>query len=251
MTAHLIDDPPRVILLDIEGTTTPISFVYDVLFPYARRRAKEFLARNLSSEAVRADLESLERERKADFRRGLTPPAPCERTSDAWIESLTAYIHWLMDRDRKSTPLKSIQGKIWEEGYRSGELRGQVFDDVPRAFARWRDGQRDVCIYSSGSRLAQRLLFAHTQAGDLTGFIREYFDTGVGAKQETESYLRISEKLARAASEIVFISDIAGELDSASASGLRTLLCVRPGNHPQPQPPAHAIIRTFDEMFTF
>jgi enolase-phosphatase E1 len=235
-------------LLDIEGTTTPIDFVYEVLFPYARNQAKDFLERHLSSEDVRADIDALYEEQSADIRRGLNPPPVGGRGPELQLESIVSYVHWLMDQDRKSTPLKSLQGKMWEEGYRKGELRGRVFPDVPPAFDRWRGQDIDICIYSSGSRLAQELLFAHTEAGDLTGLIRDYFDTHVGAKADPRSYLHIASALDMKPSEIVFVSDVTGELSAARSAGMRTLLCVRPGNRPQPDQESYQAIHTFDEI---
>jgi enolase-phosphatase E1 len=245
---QLLKTPTRVILLDIEGTTTPIDFVYQTLFPYARRRVKGFLAAHLSDEATRAHVAGLRDEHAADMGQSPGPPPLQEQPEKALIESITAYVHWLMDRDRKSTPLKSLQGRIWEAGYRSGELQSQVFDDVPRALLRWHGQQKEICIYSSGSVLAQKLLFAHAEAGDLTAFIRDYFDTRVGAKRDGETYRRIAHSLARAPSEIVFISDVVAELDAARSAEFQTLLCERPGNPSQPVS-SHAAIHTFDELF--
>src|SRR5205085_1967152 len=154
----------------------------------------------------------------------------------------------LMDQDRKSTALKSLQGRIWEAGYKAGELRSQLFADVPRAFARWRDEQRDICIYSSGSVLAQKLLFSHTEAGDLTRFIGDYFDTNIGAKREATSYQRIAASLDCPAADLLFVSDVVAELDAARRASLQTRLCLRPGNPSQP-PSSHDIIHSFDEAF--
>lgn len=244
----LLKSPASVILLDIEGTTTPVDFVYQTLFPYARAQVESFLTAHLSDEATQADITGLRDEHAADVRQSLEPPPLQEQSQKALIESITAYVHWLMDQDRKSTPLKSLQGRIWEAGYSSGELQSQIFDDVPRALLRWREQQKDICIYSSGSVLAQKLLFAHTEAGDLTAFIRDYFDTNVGAKRDRETYQRIAYSLARAPSEIVFISDVVAELDAARSAEFQTLLCERPGNHAQPVS-SHSAIHTFDELF--
>ena len=248
MTASLLKEPACAILLDVEGTTTPIDFVYEVLFPYAREHVKGFLERHLSSEEVRTDIAALCEERAADFSRGLDPPAVLERPRESRLESIAAYVHWLMDQDRKSTPLKSLQGKIWEEGYRSGHLRSRIFPDVPPAFERWRGQNKDICIYSSGSRLAQKLLFAHTEAGDLTGSIREYFDTRTGAKADPQSYRRIASALDISPAEIVFVSDVTGELSAARSAGMQTLLSVRRGNRPQPDQDSYQVIQTFDEI---
>jgi len=190
----------------------------------------------------------LREEQAADDREGLNPPPLRDDTEEAELESLLAYIEWLMTRDRKSTPLKSLQGKIWEEGYQSGQLRGQVFDDVPRALKRWQGKKKTTAIFSSGSVLAQKLLFANTPAGDLTPYIFHYFDTATGSKTDSHSYQEIAKILQRLPSEIVFISDVTTELDAAKSAGTQALLCLRPGNRPQP-PTTYRLIRTLDEVF--
>ncbi len=238
----------RGILLDIEGTTTPLDFVYQVLFPYARAHVKDFLGRHIMSQDVLADAASLLVGSVEDRRQGLSPPTLEYTSHEARLNSLVAYVHWLMDQDRKSTPLKSLQGKIWEEGYRTGELRGQVFPDVRPAMERWRKQKRNIAIFSSGSVLAQKLLFANTTAGDLTKFIQAYFDTTTGPKTEPESYRLIAEVLDRSPSEILFVSDVTAELDAARLAGAQTALCIRPGNLPQTAPHTHAVIGTFDEI---
>jgi enolase-phosphatase E1 len=240
-------NPVKCILLDIEGTTTPIDFVHKVLFPYARERAEVYLVRNWSSAEVQEDLAQLSGEQAVDTRQGLDPPAIKYGSFADQVESTIGYIHWLMDRDRKSTPLKSLQGKIWEEGYLSGELKAPVFDDVVPAFARWRAQNHLICIYSSGSVLAQRLLFSHTTAGDLTNYISKYFDTVVGKKVDMASYLRIADEVGLVPADLVFISDSIAELDAAHSAGLRTLLAVRPGNHPVVFSDSHPTITSFAE----
>ena len=152
-----------------------------------------------------------------------------------------------MDRDKKSTGLKSLQGKIWEEGYRTGELRGEVYPDVPPALERWRRQRIDIAIFSSGSVQAQRSLFASTAAGDLTRFIRAYFDTTTGPKTAQQSYARIAAALERAPSEVLFLSDVGAELDAARTAGMRTALCVRaPG--PAPSTGAHPVVHALDQL---
>src|SRR5262249_23918605 len=136
---------------------------------------------------------------------------------------------------------------IWLEGYRQGELHGEVFRDVPPAMKRWHSRRVDVRIYSSGSILAQRLLFSTTASGDLTAFLKGYFDTTTGPKADRESYVRIRAAYGIAAEEIFFISDVTRELDAARSAGMQTALCVRPGNHPQPEG-THTIIRSFEEI---
>jgi enolase-phosphatase E1 len=161
--------------------------------------------------------------------------------------SVVSYVHWLMDQDRKSTGLKSLQGKIWDEGYRSGDLRGEVYPDVPPALERWRRQGLDIAIFSSGSVQAQRSLFSSTPAGDLTRLIRAYFDTTTGPKTAPDSYARIAAALERPPSEVLFISDVGAELDAALTSNMQTALCVRaPGSAAVAG--THRIIHSFDEV---
>ena len=247
MTVRFDHGPLRAILLDIEGTTTAIDFVSQVLFPYARKHVQGFVQEHRGSEALRAAIEGLRAEHSGDAQRQLNPPPWREELADFEVESVVAYVHWLMDQDRKSTPLKALQGLIWEAGYRNGELRSHVFRDVPPALARWHQQEKDICIFSSGSVLAQKLLFAHTAAGDLTPFIRAYFDTTTGAKTDAESYRRIATALELRAAEILFLSDVIAELDAAQLAGMQTALCARPGQAPTATA-EHPVIYTFDEI---
>jgi enolase-phosphatase E1 len=236
------------ILLDIEGTTTPIDFVYEVLFPYARLHLEEYLKRWAGSEELERDLLQLREEHVKDVAEALAQPEWIDAPPDAQMQSVARYVLWLMDRDRKSPGLKSLQGKIWQVGYLKGELKSRVFPDVPPALKDWKEKNLDVRIFSSGSLLAQRLLFANTQAGDLSGFLNGYFDTGIGPKTSAESYRRIAAEFHVAASEVLFVSDVIKELDAASSSGMKTLLSIRPDNPPQPKGHAHGIIRSFSEI---
>ena len=234
--------------MDIEGTTTPIDFVYQVLFPYARAHLEDYLKRNLGSKELERDLLQLREEYVRDLAEGLAPPKWVDAPPDAQLQSVLHYDFWLMDRDRKSTGLKSLQGKIWQEGYLKREIESQVFPDVPPALKDWKEKNLDVRIFSSGSVLAQKLLFANTEAGDLSGFLNGYFDTGIGPKTSAESYRRIAAEFHVAASEVLFVSDVIKELDAASSSGMKTSLSIRPGNPPQPKGHAHGIIRSFSEI---
>lgn len=239
----------RGILLDIEGTTTPISFVHEVLFTYARKQLRNFLERHLGSAELFPDLEELRREHVLDLEQHESPPMLLSGLRGEEIDRLVAYINWLMDRDRKSTGLKSLQGKLWKEGYLNKTLKAQLFDDVLPAFERWQRAGLSINIFSSGSAMAQELLFAHTEAGDLTGFIDNYFDTTIGAKRTVSSYARIASTLGLPPTKILFISDVVEELDAAAVIGMPTLLSVRPGNHGQPVTTGHQIIHSFDEVF--
>jgi enolase-phosphatase E1 len=221
----LRDAGVRVVLLDIEGTTTPIAFVHDVLFPYARKRAESYLLAAPDDPERDALVRHLHDEHARDQAAGEHPPA---LAADHPRRAIVAYIHWLMDRDRKSTPLKALQGRIWEDGYRRGELKGDVYEDVPAALARWTRGGVRVAIFSSGSVLAQQLLFSCSTAGDLSRYLDGYFDTTVGAKREAASYRRIAAALDTEPKRMLFISDVAAELDAAREAGLQVLLCVRP-----------------------
>ena len=249
----------EALLLDIEGTTTPVEFVYEVLFPYAGNRVEEFLRRHGDTEGVRDDIRGLRREHAADVKKGLNPPPWRNSSGDSEaglaegrfveVESVVSYAHWLIDRDRKSTPLKSLQGKIWEDGYKSGKLKGQVYPDVLPAFERWTQQGRKIFIFSSGSVLAQKLLFGNSTDGNLSELIGGYFDTKTGPKKEEASYRKIAAEVELPPEEIWFASDVVDELDAAKRAGMETALCVRSDGSVPPEASEHPIIRTFDEVF--
>ena len=259
---------PCLYLLDVEGTIAPLSLTSEQLFPYARARFESFLRQgiagleqkqgdldsaDLAGDSLFHDLALLQAENHAET----DPSAPriqphrvatAERTeenpSDA-IPGILAYIYWLMDRDRKSTALKSMQGKIWKAGFESGEIKGTLFDDVPRAFARWAPHAK-IAIYSSGSTAAQQLLFRYSIFGDLTGCIAGYFDTRIGHKTEPASYSAIAAAMQLEPQQVCFFSDVTRELDPAHAAGMQTRLVSRPGNPPV-EAPQHSIIYSLDE----
>lgn len=232
----------KAILLDIEGTTTPIDFVHKTLFPFARERMAEFVRDNFGK--IQDEIASLHAEHKLDREKG-EDLAPFDEFSH---ESVAERLIYLIDRDRKSTALKSIQGQIWRVGYESGELRGEVFDDVLPAFERWTRAGKTIAIFSSGSRLAQRLIFNYSVAGDLTRYISAYFDTTTGAKKESESYRKIAADLNFEPQEILFVSDVLAELDAAFEAGMQTRLSIRPNNPPINEPTLHQTINSFDEL---
>jgi enolase-phosphatase E1 len=213
---------PTAILTDIEGTTTSIAFVYDVLFPYAAAR----LERTCAEPAPRPDLEeALARLREEHGQEAAADPPPP-------FGDGAPYARWLMERDRKSTGLKLLQGLIWDEGYARGEIQGHVYPDVPPALAAWRAAGRRLRIFSSGSVQAQKLLFGHTGFGDLTPLFEGFHDTQTGPKQDREAYIAIAAAFALPPAEILFLSDVTAELDAAARAGCRTGLLVRPGNRP-------------------
>ncbi len=231
----------RGVLLDVEGTTSSISFVYDVLFEHAKRRVGDFLAENRDDPAVRV----------AAAGRPATAGLPADTIDSAEGASRLALSALdLMNRDVKETSLKSLQGMIWRGGYESGEIVAHVFDDVPPALAQWADSGLDVRIYSSGSIEAQRLFFAHTSHGDLTGHLRGHYDTTTGPKREAESYARIAGDMGLEPRQILFVSDVGAELDAARAAGMATALAVRPGNRDPGGLFEHEAVRSFAEIVT-
>lgn len=235
-----------MILLDIEGTTTPIAFVTATLVPYARAHIRSYLERNGDSSQYTTLLEAFRREHAADAQ-ARQPVPPWTGSGLAARASVEAYAEWLMSHDRKSPALKELQGYIWEDGYKSGDLVAPVYPDVPPAFERWRSAGETIAIFSSGSVLAQRWLFRCTTAGDLTPYLEWYFDTATGPKQDPGSYARIARETSQAPADVLFISDVVAELNAARAAGMRTTLSIRPGNHRQP-PHEHSTITSFEEI---
>jgi len=223
----------RVILLDIEGTTTPVDFVYKTLFPFASRKIESFLQEHVQDPEIQSLIQDLRSQHDSDLRQGLEP-GWWDDSKEAGLRSSVGYAQWLIARDSKCTPLKTLQGRIWQQGFSSGELRGEVFPDVPAAFERWRRQGKTICIYSSGSVLAQQLLFRNTDAGDLTSYISAFFDTRVGAKTEGESYKKIAASTSHAPDEFLFISDAAKEIEAARSVEMHALLCERSYEDAQP-----------------
>jgi enolase-phosphatase E1 len=226
----------RAVLTDIEGTTTPLSFVVDVLFPFARERLEDACA---SKDPRFADaVRQLRQEHEAERRSGAQVPDFGEGAP---------YARYLMELDRKSTGLKALQGLIWEEGYRTGELQGDVYPDVPEALRAWRERGIRARVFSSGSVLAQKLLFGHTPYGDLLPCFEGYHDTTTGPKREARAYAAIAESFGLPPGEILFLSDVVEELDAAREAGMRTGLFLRPGNKPA-EPGSHPVYRNFSEL---
>jgi enolase-phosphatase E1 len=227
---RMTDPAIRAVVTDIEGTTSSLSFVKDVLFPFARRRMAGFVQERAGDPAVRRLL--------ADTAQAAGRPL---RDDEAVLQLLA----W-MDEDRKATPLKALQGLIWEEGYRSGAFVAHVYEDAVRRLREWRERGLGLYVYSSGSVHAQQLLFGHTAHGDLTPLFAGWFDTRIGAKQEAESYRRIADAIGLAPEAILFLSDVTAELDAAAAVGLATCLLVREG---QPETETdHLVAQDFDEI---
>jgi len=244
----LIDESQiHVILLDIEGTTTPVDFVYKTLFPYASRKLESFLREHAQDPEIRSWIQDLHAQQNLDEHNGLEPPGWADHREEERLRSSVAYGQWLIARDSKCTPLKSLQGKVWQEGFTSGELRGDVFPDVPIAFERWRRQKKIICIYSSGSVLAQQLLFRSTVSGDLTSYITAFFDTRVGTKNEGESYKKIAASMSHAPNHFLFISDAAKEIEAARSVGMQATLCER-DSRASSSPAEGGVIRNFDSV---
>ena len=246
MTLDLHEHGLEAVLVDIEGTTTPLAFVHETLFPFARRALEPFIRESFGRPEMADLFHSLRIDWREDVQRGDSPPEwPEVANREKHIASIVGYAEWQMERDRKAFGLKTLQGLIWERGYRDGLLQGTMFPDVPAAFARWRAAGITIAIFSSGSVLAQQLLFRSTPSGDLTSHIAAFFDTSVGPKREPDSYRRIAVALGIPIARVLFISDAPVELAAARAAGCTALLCARPGNPPTSDP---QVIHDFGEV---
>lgn len=220
----------KAILTDIEGTTSSLSFVKDVLFPYARERMSDFVRQHAQEASVKKELEEARRLSGKNM------------NASEVIEQL---IRWI-DEDKKITPLKSLQGMIWLDGYKKGDFRGHVYEDAVRHLRKWKQAGIQLYVFSSGSIQAQKLLFTHTEYGDLTPLFSGYFDTTIGNKREADSYRKIAEAIGAFPGDILFLSDIREELDAAHAARMQVTWLVRDGapNSGAPHPQA----RNFDEI---
>lgn len=206
--------PIKAILTDIEGTTSAVSFVFDVLFPYAREHLPAFVRNHSAEPAVAEQIEAVRRESGE-------PEAGIERVVEILLEWIAA--------DRKATPLKALQGMVWAQGYRAGQLKGHVYPDAVQALRRWHEQGYALYVYSSGSIQAQKLIFGCAEVGDLTPLFSGYFDTGSGHKREADSYGRIAAAIGLPGNEILFLSDVVEELDAAREAGMHTCGLVREG----------------------
>jgi len=220
----------KAIVTDIEGTTSSLSFVKDVLFPYARERMAEFVRAHVQEPAVRRELEEVRRLSG----KNLNEP-----------EIIEQLIRWIAE-DKKITPLKSLQGMIWEDGYKKGAFTGHMYEDAVRHLKKWKDAGIALYVFSSGSVQAQKLLFAHTDYGDLTPLFSGYFDTNIGNKREADAYYKIAAAVGIPPGDILFLSDIREELDAAKSAGMQTVWLVRDGV-PDPNA-AHVQVRNFDQI---
>ncbi|MCI3944867.1 acireductone synthase [Pseudomonas syringae] len=206
--------PIKAVLTDIEGTTSAVSFVFDVLFPFAKQHLPDFVRNHAGQPRVAQQLEAV-RAQSAE------PDADVERV-------IAILLEWIAE-DRKATPLKALQGMVWEQGYNAGQLKGHVYPDAVEALKHWHQQGYRLYVYSSGSIQAQQLIFGCSEAGDLSGLFSGYFDTTSGPKREVQSYQTIAAAIGLDAPEILFLSDIVEELDAAKAAGMATCGLVRDG----------------------
>ncbi len=233
----------KAILLDIEGTTSSVSFVYDVMFPLVRRELTSFLEQHWENVDVQLAADQIAR----DAGHGGVE-AWCGPNSMDQKENVEAEVIRLMDGDVKATGLKQLQGLIWRHGFESGEMKAHVYPEVPNCMRAWKDAGVDLRIYSSGSVQAQHLFFAHTESGDLLALFSGHYDTTVGSKKESTSYEKIAADWGIDSAEILFLSDVVAELDAAKAAGLQTALCVRPGNAEVTESHEHNVIESFEAV---
>ena len=234
----------RGILLDIEGTTSSISFVHDVMFPFVRERLNEFLETNFARTDVSEACEQIARDA------GKSSLAVWSQTAGKVSQQVVIEeVHRLMDGDVKATGLKALQGLIWADGFHEGKLRAHVYPEVIDQIKRWRQSGLDVRIYSSGSIAAQKLFFGHIDGlGNCLDLFSGHYDTTIGSKREAASYQRVADDWGLPPQEIIFISDVAGELQAATEAGLQAIASVRPGNAPLDQQLPHLRVTSFDQL---
>ena len=236
------------LLLDIEGTTCPVSFVSDILFPYASTSLETYLERSKTNPSIENLLDDAEQELQDDDNaesKNLRLDTKTNGTNR--IQAITQYLQHLIAIDHKSTALKDIQGKIWNEGYSSGESKSQLCEEAPSCLRRWHAHKLTLAVYSSGSVEAQKLLYRHTTTGNLEHLFSGWFDTKIGPKKHQESYIRIAKALNTACHQILFISDNGEECDAAEAAGMKTLFSLREGN-PDQNPRHHEAISTLNSV---
>ena len=220
----------KAIVTDIEGTTSSISFVKEVLFPYAARQLPAFLETHWDKPEVQAQLRAAEQESG----QSLGSPATANALFQQWISE-----------DRKATPLKALQGMIWKAGYQNGDYTAHLYPDTAAALRAWKQQGLDLYVYSSGSIAAQKLFFGYSDEGDLTGLLSGHFDTTSGHKQETDSYRTIQQAIGLPAEQLLFLSDIEAELDAAAEAGFQTIRLDREGSQGESR---HRVVSSFEEI---
>jgi enolase-phosphatase E1 len=207
----------RYILTDIEGTTTSVKFVYEVLFPYFRKHIGELREMTVDPDVQKA------------FRQTVELAATLENKKLNTVDDIINTLYRWSEEDRKITPLKAVQGILWQKGYENGEIKGHVYPEVAECLKNWHEAGLQIGVFSSGSVAAQKLIFGYSESGDLTRFFSHYFDTTTGSKREKDTYPKIAEIIGIESGEILFLSDIVEELEAAAAAGFQTVQLVRPG----------------------
>ena len=236
------------ILLDIEGTTCPVSFVTETLFPYAKSELKSFLDRHRNDPLINQLIDNADNEWIQDNSEDSTRlRRHSEKEQQVKHLKIESYLQLLIETDKKSTTLKDIQGKIWKEGYTTGRITSELFEDAEENLKRWHKQGYRLSVYSSGSVEAQHLLYKYTNKGDIKNLFSYWFDTHIGNKKETSSYTKIASVMGCKPQNILFISDNSDECDAARRAGLGTLYSMRDGN-PQQEPRNHPVIRHLEEV---
>ena len=236
------------LLLDIEGTTCPVSFVSDVLFPFAKQELSHYIKQSWDKIPHNKPIQAAKREWLDDqSSESIQIKQQVLQGKIEEVDGLIQYLKHLISIDKKSTALKDLQGKIWEYGYNNGKLESQLFPETAGCLREWRDQEFTLSVYSSGSIQAQRLLYRHSPAGDLEKLFSHWFDTHTGPKKSTESYIRIAEQLHSSPNKIWFVSDNGAECDSARSAGMHTLFSLRDGN-PDRDPRDHTVVQSLREV---
>uniref|UniRef100_A0A672UQ93 Enolase-phosphatase E1 n=2 Tax=Strigops habroptila TaxID=2489341 RepID=A0A672UQ93_STRHB len=246
----------RAILLDIEGTTTPIAFVQETLFPYIKDNVKEYLRAHWEEEECQRDVGLLRKQAQEDSSLDGAVPIPLESGSgeeelERVIQAVVDNVHWQMSMDRKTTALKQLQGHMWRAAYATGLVKGEIFEDVVPAIRKWREAGMKVYIYSSGSIEAQKLLFGYSTEGDILELFDGHFDTKIGPKVESESYRRIAASIGCATNNILFLTDVPREANAAEEADTHVAVVIRPGNAglTDDEKSYYSLISSFTELF--
>ncbi|XP_051026463.1 enolase-phosphatase E1 [Acomys russatus] len=245
-----------VILLDIEGTTTPIAFVKDILFPYIRENVKEYLQTHWAEEECQQDVSLLRKQAEEDAHLDGAVPIPGASGTavddlQQMIQAVVDNVDWQMSHDRKTTALKQLQGHMWKAAFTAGRVKAEFFADVVPAVRRWREAGMKVYIYSSGSVEAQKLLFGHSTEGDILELIDGYFDTKIGHKVESESYRKIADSIGCSTNNILFLTDVTVEASAAEEADVHVAVVVRPGNAglTDDEKTSYNLITSFSELY--
>ncbi|QNI98500.1 acireductone synthase [Synechococcus sp. RS9902] len=236
------------LLLDIEGTTCPVSFVSDVLFPFAKQELSHYIKQHWHKNPHNKSIQAAKKEWLDDqSHESIQIKQQATKGETEEIDALIQYLKHLIGIDKKSTALKDLQGKIWEYGYNNGDLKSQLFPETAECLREWREQGITLSVYSSGSIQAQKLLYRHSPAGDLEKLFSHWFDTHTGPKKSTKSYTTIAKQLQSSPNKIWFVSDNGAECDSARSAGMHTLFSLREGN-PDRDPRDHTVVQSLREV---